>query len=130
VWGVWSTKARGGYAELLCLGQALLLVTLLLAQSPSRRLALLWGILAGLAFWTHLLAIVYLLPAAIYLILGRRSKTGQPLSTEGARGASSQRAAPVSAPQTATGGTAQRTAASESLPQTAASESAPQTAAS
>src|SRR5437879_485286 len=72
MWAVWSTKARGGYAELLFLGQALLLVTLMLAPKSSRRLALLWGILAGLAFWTHLLAIVYLLPAAIFLGLGRR----------------------------------------------------------
>jgi len=74
MWAVWSTKARGGYAELLFLGQALLLVSLMLAPKPSRRLALLWGILAGLAFWTHLLAIVYLLPAAIFLSLGRRAK--------------------------------------------------------
>src|SRR5437879_1217759 len=54
MWAVWSTKARGGYAELLFLGQALLLVTLALGQSRRRRLALLWGILAGLALWTHL----------------------------------------------------------------------------
>lgn len=74
MWAVWSTKARGGYAELLFLGQAVLLVTLALAQVRSRRLALLWGILAGLAFWTHLLAIVYLLPAAIFLGLSRRAK--------------------------------------------------------
>jgi 4-amino-4-deoxy-L-arabinose transferase-like glycosyltransferase len=74
MWAVWSTKARGGYAELLFLGQAVLLATLALAQSRSRRLALLWGILAGLAFWTHLLAVVYLLPAVIFLILGRRSR--------------------------------------------------------
>src|SRR5205814_6751608 len=52
MWAVWSTKARGGYAELLFLGQALLLVTLALARLRSGRLALLWGILAGLAFWT------------------------------------------------------------------------------
>src|SRR6267378_2583057 len=64
MWAVWSTKARGGYAELLFLGQALLLVTLALTPSPSRGLALLWGILAGLAFWTHPLAVVYLLPGA------------------------------------------------------------------
>src|SRR5438270_8043478 len=74
MWAVWSTKARGGYAELLFLGQALLLVTLMLAPKCSRRVALLWGILAGLAFWTHLLAVVYLVPAAIFLALGRRAK--------------------------------------------------------
>jgi Dolichyl-phosphate-mannose-protein mannosyltransferase len=73
MWAVWSTKARGGYAELLFLGEALLLATLALGDSTSRRLALLWGLLAGLAFWTHLLAIVYLLPAAAYLLLRRRA---------------------------------------------------------
>ncbi|MBV8713531.1 MAG: hypothetical protein JOZ65_00545 [Chloroflexi bacterium] len=71
MWAVWSTKARGGYAEVLFLGQALLLVTLVLAREPNRRLAMLWGLLAGLAFWTHLLAIVYLVPALLYLVLGR-----------------------------------------------------------
>jgi hypothetical protein len=69
MWTVWSTKARGGYAEVLFLGEALLLATLALAASPSRRLALLWGVLAGLAFWTHLLAIVYIVPSVIYLLL-------------------------------------------------------------
>ena len=65
MWAVWSTKARGGYAELLFLGEALLLATLPLRRTHTAdRLALLWGLLAGLAFWTHLLAIVYLLPAA------------------------------------------------------------------
>ncbi|MDQ6673184.1 MAG: glycosyltransferase family 39 protein [Chloroflexota bacterium] len=72
IWAVWSTKARGGYAEILCLGQAVLLVTLMLAQSPSRRLALVWGVLAGVAFWTHALAVVYLLPAVVFLVLARR----------------------------------------------------------
>lgn len=71
MWAVWSTKARGGYAEVLFLGEALLLATLVLARSPNRRLAMLWGLLAGLAFWTHLLAIVYLVPAVLYLVLGR-----------------------------------------------------------
>src|ERR671932_1172497 len=43
MWAVWSTKARGGYAELLFLGEALLLVTLVLGELSSRRLATLWG---------------------------------------------------------------------------------------
>jgi hypothetical protein len=74
VWAVWSTKARGGYAELLFLGEALLLLTLALSRSPSRRLFLVWGIVAGLAFWTHLLAIVYIAPAVVYLALAWRGK--------------------------------------------------------
>src|SRR5919204_2464527 len=74
MWAVWSTKARGGYAELLFLGQAVLLATLALARSPNRRLALLWGVLAGLALWTHLLAVVYLAPAIVFLLLARRDE--------------------------------------------------------
>jgi 4-amino-4-deoxy-L-arabinose transferase-like glycosyltransferase len=74
MWAVWSTKARGGYAELLFLGEALLLVTLILAETGNRKLALLWGVLAGLAFWTHLLAVVYLVPAAIFLLLRRKKR--------------------------------------------------------
>jgi Dolichyl-phosphate-mannose-protein mannosyltransferase len=72
MWAVWSTKARGGYAELLFLGEALLLATLSLAACPNRRRAILWGVLGGLAFWTHLLAVVYLVPAVLYLALARR----------------------------------------------------------
>ena len=37
-----------------------------------RRVGFLWGLLAGMAFWTHLLAVVYILPAVAYLILRRR----------------------------------------------------------
>src|SRR5215471_1354960 len=74
MWAVWSTKARGGYAEVLFLGEALLLATLALARAPTRRLAMLWGLLAGLAFWTHLLAIVYLAPALIFVLVGRRAR--------------------------------------------------------
>jgi Dolichyl-phosphate-mannose-protein mannosyltransferase len=77
MWAVWSTKARGGYAELLFLGQAVLLVTLMQARSPRRRLALLWGILAGLAFWTHPLAIVYLVPSVAFVVLARRKLGGR-----------------------------------------------------
>ncbi|HET6319303.1 MAG TPA: hypothetical protein VFG86_22840, partial [Chloroflexota bacterium] len=73
MWAVWSTKARGGYAELLFLGEALFLTTLALGESSSRRLSALWGLVSGLAFWTHLLAIVYLLPATVYLLLRRRT---------------------------------------------------------
>ncbi len=76
MWAVWSTKARGGYAELLFLGEALLLATLWAAQPAARRWvraiqSLSWGLLAGLAFWTHLLAVVYLVPCVVYLALQR-----------------------------------------------------------
>ena len=77
MWAVWSTKARGGYAELLFLGEALLLVTLWWAERPRQqdgRAAMLWGLLAGLSVWTHLLAVVYLLPSVVYLALRRRPR--------------------------------------------------------
>ena len=73
MWAVWSTKARGGYAEVLLLGEALLLLTLWLGERPgSRRGAAAWGFVAGLALWTHLLAVVYIGPALIYLVARRR----------------------------------------------------------
>ena len=74
MWAVWSTKARGGYAEVLFLGEALLLASLVLARAPSRRVAAVWGVLAGLALWTHPLAIVYVLPALVYVLVGRRAR--------------------------------------------------------
>src|SRR5438128_4506016 len=46
MWAVWSTKARGGYAELLFLSQAVLLATLALAAPRARRLAVSGGIRA------------------------------------------------------------------------------------
>ena len=64
MWALWSTKARGGYAEVLFLGEGLLLLSLWLGS--KRRVAwgaLAWGLIAGLALWTHLLAVVYILPA-------------------------------------------------------------------
>src|SRR5438067_2635953 len=67
----WSVKARGGYVELLALGQALILLAPWVAQ-PGGRLALKVGLvafLAGLLLWTHLLGLVYVLPVAAYLLL-------------------------------------------------------------
>src|SRR5215207_8644283 len=78
MWAVWSTKARGGYAELLFLGAALLLITVHFADVRQRRVALLWGLVAGLACWTHLLAVVYVLPAVVYLGLRRRGRWSAP----------------------------------------------------
>jgi hypothetical protein len=84
MWAVWSTKARGGYAELLCLGEALLLVTLALRRGPGWRLSLGWGLLAGLTCWTHLLGVVYVAAAALFLALGRSRFVAGPLVIAGA----------------------------------------------
>ena len=72
----WSTKARGGYVELLALGQALIFLAPWAARRGPRldgRLAL-YGFLAGLALWTHTLGLAWVVPAAIYSAtrLGKR----------------------------------------------------------
>ncbi len=92
--GVWSVKARGGYVETLALGTALLIVTHRLLYGPGKRLGplvpaplrrervvhyaylLLWGLLAGLLFWTSPVGVPYLLSCAGALVItaARRSR--------------------------------------------------------
>ncbi len=92
--GVWSVKARGGYVETLVLGTALLIVTHRLLYGPAERLGplvpvpmrrarvvhyaylLLWGLLAGLLFWTSPVGVPYLLSCAGALVItaARRSR--------------------------------------------------------
>jgi hypothetical protein len=72
----WSLKARGGYVELLAIGQALIFLAPWAAR-PGRRLALKFGLaafIAGLLLWTHVMGLVYVLPVGAYLLLrlGRR----------------------------------------------------------
>jgi hypothetical protein len=85
MWALWSTKARGGYAEVLFLSESLLLLSLWLGS--RRRSAwgcLAWGAIAGLALWTHLLAVVYIVPAVAFLALRRRDwRLVDPLAAAG-----------------------------------------------
>lgn len=72
---IWSLKARGGYMELLALGQALIFLAPWMARpSPNLTWKLaLAGFLSGLLLWTHVLGLVYVVPVGIYLVfrLGR-----------------------------------------------------------
>lgn len=72
---LWSLKARGGYVELLALGQGLLLAAPWAGagRGLAGRMALV-GLLAGVLIWTHALGLVYVVPAGLYLALrlGRR----------------------------------------------------------
>lgn len=72
---VWSVKPRGGYSEMLFLGQAVLLLALVL---PEKRRQGWWaaalGLVAGVLFWTNQLGVMYLLPAAVYLALVMRQR--------------------------------------------------------
>lgn len=65
---LYTTVSIGGYGEALVLGQSLLLLTLALFERrrpPALYAA--WGLLAGFAFWTFGLTLVYILPAAMGL---------------------------------------------------------------
>jgi hypothetical protein len=85
---LWSMKARGGYVELLALGQALLFLTPWATQARSVfawRTALL-GLVAGLLLWTHVLGVIYVLPAGLYLLLRLRWAVFSPALLAGLAG--------------------------------------------
>lgn len=64
---LYTTVSIGGYGEALLLGQTLLLITLQIRDRPRQWLYALWGLVAGVAFWTFGLTLVYILPAACLL---------------------------------------------------------------
>src|SRR3954469_13572946 len=72
--GLWSTKPRGGYIELLGRGQPARLAALWAAEPRGRPLlrGLLVLALGALAVWTHPLGVVYALPAVAYVAVRRR----------------------------------------------------------
>lgn len=70
---VWSIKPRGGYAELLFLGEAVLLLSLCLPASRRPRVwSAIWGLAVGVGLWTNQFAVVYVVPSAVYLALAMR----------------------------------------------------------
>lgn len=77
----WSVKARGGYPEALALGMLCLLAARQLAdaclasRSSRLRWSLTFGLAAGLALWTHPLAVVMVVAGGAYLLLAWRPWT-------------------------------------------------------
>jgi len=73
---VWGLKARGGYIEVLALGQALILLAMKVGDQRrvGAKQALLGWFLTGIGVWTNLLIAVYLLPIGIYIGLILRRK--------------------------------------------------------
>jgi hypothetical protein len=67
---IWSLKARGGYIELLAVGQLMLLLagSIGLAIGGTVWRAGLLGLLSGVALWIHVLGLVYLLPSLLLLL--------------------------------------------------------------
>jgi hypothetical protein len=71
---LWHVTPRGGYPEMLFFGTLVLLLAAKIGAeepaAPARRWAGL-GLSAGIGFWCHLLIGVYLVAAALYLLLVR-----------------------------------------------------------
>ncbi len=73
---LYTAVSLGGYGEALLLGNLLLLGTLALLDRPRPVLGYAgWGLLAGVAFWTFSITLVYSIPCALALgrDLGRRT---------------------------------------------------------
>ncbi len=67
---LYSTVSLGGYGEVLLLGNLLLILSLSIRKRPERILPFfVWGLLAGLGFWTFGLSLVTILPAGILLLV-------------------------------------------------------------
>jgi len=122
---VWSLKARGGYVETLALGLALLIVTHRLLYGPGDGLGLavtaarqerrglprlfgrmalrpftylLWGLLAGLLFWTNPVSLYYIFTGGGALIIGALRHHGWRLWRRAIRGRLLQAAPPTLVP--------------------------------
>ncbi len=74
---VYTTVSLGGYGEALLIGNLILCIGLWITSSRknsfsnSRKLIwiFVWGILAGLGFWTNGLTLVFTIPMGIYLLV-------------------------------------------------------------
>jgi 4-amino-4-deoxy-L-arabinose transferase-like glycosyltransferase len=71
---LYTTISLGGYGETLVFGDLLLLIGYKLATDRQDRWHgwILWGLLAGLGFWTLELIVVYMLPVASFVLWKRR----------------------------------------------------------
>lgn len=66
----WSLKLRGGFVSLWALGQLLWVVTLVIDERGwTTRRGLAWGLVAGVATWTNLLAFPYVAAAGLFLLV-------------------------------------------------------------
>ncbi|HET7010074.1 MAG TPA: hypothetical protein VFI11_04810 [Anaerolineales bacterium] len=66
---LYTTVSIGGYGEALLLGNLLLLATIALDDERASTLGFAaWGALAGFAFWTFGLTLVYSLPSSAFLL--------------------------------------------------------------
>lgn len=67
---LYTTISLGGYGEAMLIGNLLLILALMIVErSYSFGLFMLWGVLAGLGFWTFGLTLIYSLPSAIFILI-------------------------------------------------------------
>lgn len=66
----WSSKARGGFIELVVIGSLALLFTLRWIREPSVGRAALVGTLLGLGWWVNNQIIFFMLPIGFFMLLG------------------------------------------------------------
>lgn len=68
---IWSTKARGGFIEVLVLGAIALLITVKWYQGRTERLRypLLLGAVLGLGWWVNNQILYFILPIALFSLL-------------------------------------------------------------
>jgi 4-amino-4-deoxy-L-arabinose transferase-like glycosyltransferase len=73
---LYTTISLGGYGESLFVGNLLFLTTLqLLRDRESDGKFFLWGLLAGLGFWTFGLTVIYIVPSGIALLWDLRKNS-------------------------------------------------------
>ena len=65
----WSTKARGGFIEVVLIGALALLITLKWIKNPTKKLTLLIGLLLGLGWWVNNQVIYFILPIGLWMLL-------------------------------------------------------------
>lgn len=66
----WSSKARGGFIELLVIGSLALLFTLRWFRGPSVIRTAIVGILLGLGWWVNNQIIFFMLPIGLFMFFG------------------------------------------------------------
>jgi hypothetical protein len=64
---LYTTVSLGGYAEILLIGNILIIATLKIIEKPRRFWYILWGFLAGLGIWAFGLILIYVVPTATVL---------------------------------------------------------------
>lgn len=70
--------AFGGYPETLLFGNILITIALKIVKTDNNSLKLKYyismGLIGGLAFWTHIVIVYYILPIAIFLLINEKKK--------------------------------------------------------